>query len=444
MHSSIFCASKLLRLGDSVSTIPASGAELEIRAQIASFQAQLDSLKNLSEQKEKPPERPFRKMPANIMEAPVFPDNQLGVGSQLTNADVFGPSDPDPLMDLEAKTSEALVTSPTPEQPAEATDQSAATASQQPMEPEAVNDVPKMDVPQNAVVPDAVEQEVATQAVEQEVPAVKQMEQMPKSVEEPVPQEPKMPENANLVVQQEPNVEQVPETMAKSVEEPETMAKSVEEVPETVANSVKEVPETVANSAVEKCGEVVSEAPEQTFPPDGLNSQAADLVKSSGQQAGQEAMISQLQQKLLEMQSKLDASTAAEKARQAKEVDAVTPAPKQTGAVVAPKAAAVKPPSETEVDLAQLGNEDAPVELDPAMRELIVNGSKTRSKGDSMDPPPGDEGDDAIVEESDDKINTNTHRNSAMRLRRAMEGTDAQKFPYMKKLFDGSAAVAWP
>ena len=114
-----------LRLGDSVTTIPATSNELELRAQLASLQAQLDALhcsKNADE--EKPP-APVRRIPVSLhLDNAIFHDNQLGEESQLAEAPFpEAPQMPEPkaiepqaAMEAEAPTSQPNTALP-PKQP---------------------------------------------------------------------------------------------------------------------------------------------------------------------------------------------------------------------------------------------------------------------------------------------------------------------------------------
>ena len=420
-----------MRLGASVSTIPATTEQLEMRAEMASFQAQLDALKCISaEEKEKPPEKPFRKMPAQILESPVFPDNQLGMASQLTterelkNEDFFGPSEP--AADNGMAEASALNGA-----------QEAKPAMDAPTVPEPVDAKKGLPEPVNEdAVPNAVEalpkaheaKEVLCKAEAEQV-VLAEEKVLPKAAphEEGLPGEEKALKSAEEAVPKatEAFEKALPKAPEKALPEgfEEALPKATEEALPKATEAFEKALPNAGEKALPAAGEALAEAADVEEPkpsvPKSVNDQREDL-------------IAQLQSKLLAMQARLDESTAAEQTRLAKEKQPkVSPAIEPDQKEVA--AAKVTP------DLAALGSapEEAAEELDPDMRALILQGSSVRPK--DAQPPEEEDAEEA----DDEKINTNTHRNAAMRLRRSMESSDAQKYPYMKQMFDGSAEVAW-
>lgn len=75
-------------------------------------------------------------------------------------------------------------------------------------------------------------------------------------------------------------------------------------------------------------------------------------------------------------------------------------------------------------------------ELPADIRQMIA-------QGPSMPAAPSAPAPAAANADADERVNTSTHRNEAMRLNRFMQSPAAADFPHMSQLFNGSSAVPW-
>ncbi|CAK9049333.1 unnamed protein product [Durusdinium trenchii] len=386
-----------LQLGASVSTVPATAAELEMRAQLATLQAELDVLQKKGQSAADDPQQPLRRIPPSLaLDTPIFgsPDNQMGLEeSQFADTKVPASSldEPAAMEPAPAVSHAAPSTTPAPamcplmvavpEEAGTAMDQSkvapspeeAAVAMEKPAEPTAP--IGSSQVPPAAIEPPSNLAPAAPIKPPSHVVPAAPIE--PTSKVEPSPQE--MAAGAMALV-----VAPATAAMAPSPAEPPAM-------PKEPANAL-----TISKGAM----------PVESVPPAHIPDQP--------QVDERDHAIATLQAKLKVLEDQLlsNAKASNAKAPQVSSLNVVTAPPADL-------------PDHAMVELD--GEPLNPVELDEEMQRLINENSG-----------PGSTWKDDVVdnEEQEEKINYSTHRNSGMRLNRFMESKEGAKFPHMRAMFE--------
>ncbi|CAK8993830.1 Uncharacterized protein SCF082_LOCUS3678 [Durusdinium trenchii] len=399
-----------LQLGASVSTVPATAAELEMRAQLATLQAELDVLQKKGQSAADDPQQPLRRIPPSLaLDTPIFgsPDNQMGLeesqfadtkvdpslkAAEGSNVPASSLDEPAAMEPAPAVSHAAPSTTPAPamcplmvavpEEAGTAMDQSkvapspeeAAVAMEKPAEPTAPID--SSQVPPAAPIepPSNLAPAAPIKPPSHVVPAAP-IE--PTSKVEPSPQE--MAAGAMALV-----VAPATAAMAPSPAEPPAM-------PKEPANAL-----TISKGAM----------PVESVPPAHIPDQP--------QVDERDHAIATLQAKLKVLEDQLlsNAKASNAKAPQVSSLNVVTAPPADL-------------PDHAMVELD--GEPLNPVELDEEMQRLINENSG-----------PGSTWKDDVVdnEEQEEKINYSTHRNSGMRLNRFMESKEGAKFPHMRAMFE--------
>ena len=382
----------VLRLGDSVSTVPATSAELELRAQLARVQAELDAVKKAAEPESAPLSTGIQRAAHIDMDQPIFHhDNQLGE-TQETPPDL-----PAAALTLPEPPSQGLLGQESPSQVMKSVEVEAAVEAGLNAEPKPVIESVESQPDQGAMVssvpnsaqPDAshlmeVHVEGELVAADAQLDASQAMVVDEVRVDGELVAPAGAPKLAAAEVVDE-FIVPVFTAMAPAVEAPA-------EVPVAAAPATPRDPVPLEKKDVS--------LPADSAPKEASQSQEPALAPAL---APATLEIKRLRQQMAELQARL--------------TEQGTPPP-------APAAAEFKE-SDLPVNLEEL---DGTPLLDNEILELIQSGAQpgAAASASAADQPPGD------------KVNFVTHKNEGARMGRFMDSQEGKKFPHMMELWQGT------
>ena len=461
-----------------MSTVPATAAELEMRAQLATLQAELDVLQKKGQSAADDPQQPLRRIPPSLaLDTPIFgsPDNQMGleesqfadtkVDPSLKAAEGSNASSLEAKVQSKASLNDAPVAAPAQEPAAEPSKVASALGEPAAMEPQ----VPALNVASSAPGEPAAMEPPKVPASSLDEPAAMEpapavSHAAPSTTPAPAmcPLMVAVPEEAGTAMDQSkvaPSPEEAAVAMEKpaeptapidssqvppaAIEPPSNLAPAapikppshvVPAAPIEPTSKVEPSPQEMAAGAMALvvAPATAAMAPSPAEPPAMPKEPANALTISKGampvesvppahipdqpQVDERDHAIATLQAKLKVLEDQLlsNAKASNAKAPQVSSLNVVTAPPADL-------------PDHAMVELD--GEPLNPVELDEEMQRLINENSG-----------PGSTWKDDVVdnEEQEEKINYSTHRNSGMRLNRFMESKEGAKFPHMRAMFESA------